>query len=130
MHETLSVITDNINVTAISSYIAAQSKPEDQQYVFSYTITITNNSNESVQLLSRYWKITDADGKVTTVEGKGVIGEQPNISPAKNYTYTSGSLLKTPVGTMQGYYKMITSKGENIDVEIPVFRLAIPNILN
>ncbi len=123
-------LSENINVTTTTSHLAEQSVPEDEKYVFSYTITISNEAQEAVTLLSRRWEITDSNGENTVVEGEGVVGQTPNILPQSSYTYTSGSLFKTPVGTMQGHYKMQTSNGEIITVEIPVFRLSIPNILN
>jgi ApaG protein len=120
----------NIAVSTSTTYLASQSIPQEQRYVFSYTITITNNSNEAVQLLTRHWSITDANGDNSIVEGDGVIGQTPTISPQKSFTYTSGSMFKTPVGTMQGHYQMLSQKGQHLHVEIPVFRLAIPNILH
>lgn len=119
-----------ISVTTETNYIPNQSEPDENRYVFSYTITISNNSDEAVKLLSRFWKITDANGDVSTVEGEGVVGQTPTIKPSKSFTYTSGSMFKTPVGNMQGHYQMQSASGELILVEIPVFRLAIPNILN
>ena len=119
-----------IEVSTKTAYLSGQSHPEAEQYVFSYTITITNHSDNMVKLLSRYWQITDANGDTTIVEGEGVIGQQPSIPPAESFTYTSGSMLKTPLGTMEGRYYMKDHNGDEIKVKIPVFRLAIPNILN
>lgn len=126
----LLVNSHNIDVATIAAYIPSQSLPDQERFVFSYTITITNNSDIPVKLLSRYWLITDANGDITTVEGDGVIGQTPTILPTKSFSYSSGSLMKTPVGTMQGYYQMHSKNGELLQVNIPVFRLAIPNILN
>lgn len=120
----------NIGVSVDTFYIAAQSDPGAQRYVFAYTITIRNHSAEDVQLLRRYWLITDANGKQTEVEGDGVIGEQPRLAPGSSYQYTSGAVLETPVGTMQGHYEMITKQHEHFNAAIPLFRLAMPNILN
>ncbi len=120
----------NIAVSVDTFYIAAQSDPNAQRYVFAYTITIRNQSAEDVQLLRRYWLITDANGKQTEVAGDGVIGEQPRLSPGASYQYTSGAVLETPVGTMQGHYEMITAQQEQFNAAIPLFRLAMPNILN
>lgn len=120
----------DIKITTKVNYIEAQSSIDENQYVFSYTITIENNSAEPVQLLSRRWLITDANGDVSTVEGDGVVGQQPRIPAGKNYTYTSGSMFKTPFGTMQGQYHMVDSHNDRFSVDIPLFRLAIPNLLN
>lgn len=125
----MSNYSDSIHVLVKTSYLAEQSI-EHQQYVFTYTITIENKSEESIQLLSRSWLITDADAGTTSVEGEGVVGQKPHIAPNKSYTYTSGSALKTPVGTMQGFYTFVTASGEKIKAIIPVFTLAKPNILN
>jgi len=130
MSENNIAIADNIEVSVISAYIAQQSVEAEQQFVFSYTITVTNNSHETVQLLSRYWLITDANGDASTVTGEGVVGQQPFIKPEESFTYTSGCILKSPLGNMQGHYLMQTHAAKLIQVEIPVFRLAKPNILN
>jgi ApaG protein len=127
-------MTDNLNngicISVKTDYIPTQSNELEKRFVFSYTITIENNSNENIKLLTRYWLITDANEDTSTVAGEGVIGQQPLIPPNKAFQYTSGCVLKTPVGTMQGHYQMIGHKNKSIQVEIPVFRLAIPNILN
>ena len=120
----------DIQVSVVTDYIAQQSIEAEQQFVFSYTITVTNNSAETVQLLSRYWLITDANGDSSTVTGEGVIGQQPFIKTDQSFTYSSGCILKSPLGNMQGHYQMRTNSAELIQVEIPVFRLAKPNILN
>lgn len=111
-------------------YIAAQSDPTLSRYVFAYTITIRNHSAETVQLLRRYWLITDANGKETEVHGEGVVGEQPQLAPGSSYSYTSGAVLDTPVGTMQGHYEMTSQSQLSFKAPIPLFRLAMPNILN
>lgn len=111
-------------------YIKEQSQPEQHRYVFSYTITIRNLSQDMVQLIGRRWLITDANAKQLTIEGEGVVGEQPVIGPMQEYTYTSGTALETPVGVMQGHYVMLDSQGNEFLADIPPFRLAIPNILN
>ena len=120
----------HVPVEVETFYIAAQSDPTAQRYVFAYTITIRNLSSDTVQLLSRYWLITDANGKQTEVAGEGVVGEQPTLAPGSSYRYTSGAVLDTPVGTMQGHYQMITSTQQRFNAAIPLFRLAMPNILN
>jgi ApaG protein len=111
-------------------YIADQSEPEKRRYIFAYIITIKNLSQQPVQLISRRWLITDANGKQITVEGDGVVGEQPIIAPNDDYTYTSGTAIETPVGSMQGHYVMNDEHQNSFIVEIEPFSLSIPNILN
>lgn len=120
----------NVPVEVETLYIAAQSDPAAERFVFAYTITIRNHSDQPLQLLRRYWLITDANGKQTEVERDGVVGEQPNLAPGSSYRYTSGAILETPVGTMQGHYEMATEQMERFHAAIPLFRLAMPNILN
>jgi len=119
-----------IHIEVETAYIAEHSDETEPRFVFSYRITIENNSPHSVQLLSRYWLITDADGEESTVSGEGVVGKQPHINSNKHYQYSSGCVLKTPIGTMEGHYQFIDENGEQFQVEIPVFSLAIPNILH
>lgn len=119
-----------IKVQVHSKYIAEQSHPDAKRYVFAYIITIKNLSQQKVQLISRRWLITDANGKQMTVEGEGVVGEQPVIDANDEYTYNSGTVIETPVGVMQGQYIMHDSEGKEFIAEIDPFRLAIPNILN
>ncbi|EGA71987.1 CO2+/MG2+ efflux protein ApaG [Vibrio sinaloensis DSM 21326] len=119
-----------IKVQVHSKYIPEQSQPDANRYLFAYMITIKNLSNQTVQLLSRRWLITDANGKQLTVEGDGVVGQQPFISGSDEYTYSSGTAIETPVGVMQGQYIMLDEKGNQFIAEIDPFRLAIPNILN
>jgi ApaG protein len=123
-------INDEISVSVTTQYIASQLIKGEKNYVFSYTISITNNSNQAVKLLSRYWLITDGDNKASTVAGEGVIGKQPLIQPEQTYTYTSGCILKTPVGTMQGHYQILGDDNQLQQVNIAVFGLAQPLILN
>lgn len=125
---TIKTILDTISVQ--TQFIPDQSSKTDSEFVFSYTITITNNTAKAFQVLSRYWLITDADGETTTVEGTGIVGEQPHIIPGTSYTYTSGCLLKTPLGTMQGYYQVVDDNQETSLIDIPVFQLALPNIIH
>lgn len=113
-----------------TKYIAAQSDPDNERYVFAYMITIKNLGFEPVQLLSRRWLITDGNGKQLTVEGDGVVGEQPVIPANDDYTYTSGTALETPVGVMQGQYVMQCENGQTFTAEIAPFNLAVPNIIN
>lgn len=123
-------ITHGIRVDVESNYIAQQSIEAEQQFVFSYTVTVTNQSTESVRLTNRYWLITDANGDSNTVTGEGVVGQQPHIKPSQSFTYTSGCVLRSPLGNMQGHYQMQRNNAELIQVDIPLFRLAKPNILN
>ncbi|WP_162062428.1 Co2+/Mg2+ efflux protein ApaG [Vibrio taketomensis] len=119
-----------IKVQVQSRYMAEQSDPATKRYIFAYLITIKNLSTETVQLISRRWLITDANGKQATVEGDGVVGQQPFIEGNDEYTYTNGTALDTPVGVMQGQYIMLDAKGKQFTAEIEPFRLAVPNVLN
>ncbi len=120
----------DIRVSARTTWLDEQSEPERDRYVFAYTITIENRGTATAQLVSRHWLITDAHGKVQEVRGEGVVGEQPVLSPGASYQYTSGAVLETPLGTMQGSYQMLADDGHGFDAEIPTFRLAVPNVLN
>lgn len=120
----------NIQVQVLTDYIDSQSDPSSNRYVFSYTITISNDGREPAQLLNRHWVITDANGKVEEVKGRGVVGEQPHIKPGQNYVYTSGAVITTPVGSMQGSYEMVGDDGTVFQAEIPPFSLAMPNQLH
>lgn len=119
-----------ISVQVQSLYISAQSSPEEERYVFAYTITIRNLGRTPVQLRSRYWLITNGNGQNTEVKGEGVVGEQPTISPGGEFQYTSGAVLETPIGTMQGHYVMQEESSDTFHVEIPVFRLAVENAIH
>jgi ApaG protein len=119
-----------IRVDVQTSYVPEQSDPGSQRYVFSYTITILNEGSEPARLLRRHWLITDANGKVQEVRGDGVVGEQPHLQPGQGFRYSSGAILETPVGTMQGSYQMETDKGAQFDAPIAPFRLAMPGILH
>jgi len=120
----------NITVEVETDYIEGQSEPDNERYVFSYTITIRNEGGEPAQLLSRHWLITDANGNVQEVKGEGVVGEQPHLKPGEGFQYTSGAMITTPVGSMQGTYQMVTDQGDEFDTEIPAFTLAIPRTLH
>jgi len=117
--------TARVSVHVQSQYVASQSSPDDDRYVFAYTITIRNLGRSSVQLLGRYWLITNGNGRETEVQGEGVVGEQPLIAPGNEFQYTSGAVIETPMGTMQGHYVMVDEQGDTFHFEIPVFRLAI-----
>ncbi|EKT58188.1 Co2+/Mg2+ efflux protein ApaG [Providencia burhodogranariea] len=120
----------NVSIQVQSVYIVSQSQPEMGRYVFAYTISIRNLGRDAIQLMSRYWLITNSDGHKTEVQGEGVVGEQPVIQPGSVYRYTSGAILETPMGTMEGYYVMLNGVGENFHVDIPAFRLALPTLIN
>ncbi|MDB6087712.1 MAG: magnesium transporter ApaG [Gammaproteobacteria bacterium] len=112
-----------------TSYLDEQSDPNERRYVFSYTITIRNEGPVPARLLARHWIITDANGKVQEVRGDGVVGEQPHLKPGQGFRYSSGAVLETPVGAMQGSYEMIADDGQRFDAPILPFRLAMPGIL-
>ncbi|HAB25645.1 MAG: Co2+/Mg2+ efflux protein ApaG [Pantoea sp.] len=114
-----------MSVQVQSLYIASQSSPEEERFVFAYTITIRNLGRNAVQLLGRYWLITNGNGRETEVQGEGVVGEQPVIAPGSEFQYTSGAVIETPMGTMQGHYVMQDEEGETFHIDIPVFRLAV-----
>jgi len=119
----------DIRIHVETSYLDEQSSPSEQRYVFSYTITIRNEGRRSAKLLTRHWIITDANGRVKEVRGEGVVGEQPHLEPGQGFRYSSGAVLETPVGTMEGSYQMVDADGERFDAPIAPFRLAIPGIL-
>ncbi|OUS11574.1 Co2+/Mg2+ efflux protein ApaG [Gammaproteobacteria bacterium 53_120_T64] len=119
-----------IEVEVVTEYLAQQSKPEKKEYAFAYHITVANRGNDDAQLISRHWVIVDGNGLRREVKGMGVVGEQPLISPGESYKYSSGAVLETVVGTMQGSYQMLGGDGTGFDVEIPLFSLALPNVLN
>ncbi|WP_120994679.1 Co2+/Mg2+ efflux protein ApaG [Stutzerimonas urumqiensis] len=119
-----------IDVTVSPQYLPAQSRPEQNRYAFAYTVTIENNGELAAQLLSRHWIITDGDGQVQEVRGDGVVGEQPLIAPGQRHVYTSGTLMATEVGNMQGSYRMVATDGHAFDAPIAPFRLAVPGVLH
>jgi ApaG protein len=118
-----------IRVDVKTSYVADQSDPRKRRYVFSYTITLRNEGQVPAKLLTRHWIITDADGKVQEVRGDGVVGEQPHLKPGQGFRYSSGTMISTPVGSMQGSYQMVADDGERFDAAIAPFRLAMPGIV-
>jgi ApaG protein len=118
--------TRNIKITVAPAFLTEQSDSIDQHYVWAYTIQIENFGKETVQLMNRYWKITDAMGGVQEVRGPGVVGEHPVIDPGESYQYTSGAALHTTSGIMSGHYEMRTDSGESFLVEIPAFSLDSP----
>jgi ApaG protein len=127
------MIVDNkhhIEVIAESLYLEEQSDVEEQRFVFAYHIRISNRGDEPVRLISRHWIIADADNQIQEVKGKGVIGEQPRLSPGETFEYSSGTVLTTPVGTMRGSYQMQTDDGTIFEAEIPEFLLSTPRVLH
>jgi ApaG protein len=121
---------NKILVKATPHFIESQSSPEDSRYVFAYTVTITNEGTVPAKLLNRHWLITDSNGNIQEVKGDGVIGEQPYLKPGEMFRYTSGAILETPVGTMQGQYTMRSDEGDNFNANIPQFTLSIPRTLH
>jgi ApaG protein len=117
-------------VTVKTTFLADQSDVNQNQFVFSYTIHISNTGNVAAQLISRHWVITDANNKVQEVRGLGVVGDQPLLEPGASYEYTSGTMMNTPVGTMHGSYQFTAVDGTQFDVEIPTFTLAMPRVLH
>jgi ApaG protein len=120
----------NITVEVETRYVEGQSEPNNERYVFSYTITIRNEGGVPAQLISRHWVITDANGHTQEVRGEGVVGEQPNLKPGEGFQYTSGTMIATPVGSMRGEYQMVAENGDQFDAVIPTFTLAIPRTLH
>jgi ApaG protein len=118
--------TRGITVRVAVSYLAEQSAPVSGRWFWSYHIRIENGSSRSVQLLSRYWKITDGRGSVHEVRGEGVVGEMPLVAPGASFDYVSGCPLSTPTGSMEGSYRMVDEDGSSFDVAIPRFPLAGP----
>jgi ApaG protein len=119
-----------IGIEVATDYVDEQSEPDVDRYVFAYTITISNRGNIPAQLLSRHWVITDANGKIQEVSGDGVVGEQPHLNPGEKFQYSSGAVLETPVGSMQGCYRMLADNGTSFDAPIPPFTLAVPGVLH
>jgi len=117
-------------ITVETAFVADQSDVEQNRYVFTYTIKIENTGNVTAQLISRHWIITDAVDKVQEVKGLGVVGEQPLLKPGEQFSYTSGTMLATPMGTMRGSYHLTAEDGTQFDVEIPPFSLAMPRVLH
>ena len=119
-------VTRNIRVHVETEYAPGRSDPAQNQWFFLYTIRLTNEGRDTVQLISRHWIITDAMGQIEEVKGKGVVGKQPVLEPGESFEYTSGCELTTPFGTMRGSYQMETGKQEPFEIEIPPFTLTEP----
>lgn len=120
----------SMHITVETAYLPDQSEPDGSRYVFAYTVTIRNNGASAARLMNRHWIITDANGKVQEVHGDGVVGEQPHLRPGESHRYSSGAVLETPVGTMEGSYGMQTDAGAQFRAPIPRFRLAVPGVLH
>jgi ApaG protein len=119
-------VTDDIRVEVMSSYSPENSRPQEGEWVFQYTVRVTNQGGETVQLLSRHWVITDAAEQVEEVRGPGVVGKQPILAPGESFKYSSWCHLKTPMGMMHGTYEMVRTDGNHFDIEIAPFALKAP----
>ncbi|MGH8354997.1 MAG: Co2+/Mg2+ efflux protein ApaG [Pseudomonas sp.] len=119
-----------IDVSVVTRFLPEQSQPEQNRFAFAYTVTIHNGGQLPAKLLSRHWVITDGDGRVQEVRGAGVVGQQPLIEPGQSHTYSSGTVMTTRVGTMQGSYQMLADDGKRFDAVIAPFRLAVPGALH
>ena len=119
-----------IGIDVETAFLPDQSDPDEERFVFAYTITIRNEGPVSVELRTRRWVITDAKGKVQLVEGEGVVGEQPYLKPGQGFRYTSGAVLETPVGAMEGSYEMLADDGVSFDAPIAAFTLAMPGTIH
>ena len=121
---------NQIDIDVVTTFIPEQSEIENERFVFAYTVTIHNSGSESAKLLNRHWLITDANGKTQEVRGEGVVGEQPYLKPGQSYQYTSGTVIDTPVGSMQGEYEMTNDDGTRFMAPIEPFSLAYPQALH
>jgi len=119
-----------IQISVKTTYLPAQSAPEQNRYVFAYTITIRNAGEVPAKLITRHWVITDANNRTQEVRGEGVVGEQPYLVPGTSFEYTSGTVLETPVGVMRGSYQMVADDGTQFNAEIPAFTLSTPRTLH
>jgi ApaG protein len=123
-------LTNGILVTVRSEYLPERSVPTARRFAFAYTVSISNQGSEPAQLRSRHWVITDSEGGVQEVQGDGVVGQQPLLSPGQSFEYTSWCVLPTPSGSMRGTYQMVTSSGAGFDAQIAPFHLGMPYSLN
>lgn len=119
-----------VDVSVTTRYLTEQSQPEHNRFAFAYSITVRNNGSLPARLLSRHWVITDGDGHVEEVRGEGVVGQQPLIAAGQSHSYSSGTVMTTRVGTMQGTYQMLAEDGKRFDAVIKPFRLAVPGALH
>lgn len=118
------------DIDVATRYLDDQSAPEEDRFVFAYTIQIRNAGNRPARLVARHWVITDANGRIEEVDGEGVVGEQPWLRPGEAFEYTSGAVLATGLGTMQGSYEMVADDGTSFEAPIPAFTLAVPRTLH
>ena len=123
-------MTKIAKISTVTDFVEQQSDQDNNRYVFAYTITIENISEATIQLISRHWIIQDANLKTEEVHGDGVVGEQPFINPGESYTYSSGAVLKTEMGTMEGRYFMLSNNQDELEVAIPKFVLSVPRTLH
>jgi len=123
-------VTRSVRVTVRSQYLPHHSSPQTGQWVFAYTVRISNEGDDPVQLVSRHWTITDAEGGSRDVQGPGVVGAQPRLEPGEAFEYTSGCPLSTPIGSMHGTYQMVTDGGEQFDAKVAEFELSEPLAFN
>jgi ApaG protein len=119
-----------VTIEVETAFVPDQSAPDQRRFAFAYTITLQNTGEVAVKLLSRHWLITDGNGNVQEVDGDGVVGEQPHLAPGEGFRYSSGAMLETPVGAMEGKYRMQADDGNEFDAPIPAFTLAVPNIVH
>jgi len=120
--------TRSIQITVEPTFVEAESSPQDDRYFWAYAVKIANNGDEIVQLRSRHWQITDANGRTEEVQGAGVVGKQPTLNPGETFSYTSGCPLTTPAGIMVGSYQMQNDKGDCFSIAIPAFSLDLPDV--
>lgn len=120
----------HISISVIPNYVEDHSEPESDRYVFAYTVRIRNEGGIPAKLVSRHWIITDGNNQINEIKGEGVVGEQPHLSPGEGFEYTSGTVLETPVGTMEGSYQMLADDGTEFDAIIPRFTLSVPRTLH
>lgn len=123
-------LSNGIMVDVDTLYVESESSPDEDRYVFAYTVTIRNEGEVPARLTNRHWKIVDANGKVQDVHGEGVVGEKPHLKPGEGFQYTSGTMLETSMGTMGGTYLMVTDDGKEFDATIPDFLLTAPRVLH
>ena len=123
-------MNEKAKISTVTDFVEQQSDSSKERYVFAYTITIENISEDPFQLISRHWVIQDANLKTEEVYGEGVVGEQPLIQPGESYTYSSGAVLKTEMGTMQGRYFMLSKTQDEFEVSIPKFVLSVPRTIH
>ena len=120
----------HIEVAVESAYVVEHSAPENNRFVFTYTITLRNTGTVAAQLRTRHWIITDANARVQEVRGEGVVGKQPRLAPGEGFQYTSAAVIETPVGSMHGSYRMLADDGREFDAPIPAFSLSVPNLVH